>query len=99
MNIPIVENPNLKNPNPPAEVDPKNPPGWWNIANVRGTREGVLKTIAAARDIPDHWKTALSADIQAVGPEFNFFYVDAHCHVQGGKHNYHVTIESDKASL
>ena len=76
----------------------KNPTeGWWYIANLRGPLKAVIEAVEAA-PIPNHWKEAIKADIQAITqktPAANFFFVDAHYFIANGKADVHITIEPD----
>lgn len=68
---------------PPAisgsKPQPK-PAGWWSLPGheFEGTREGVLKAIAARADVPDNWKRNAAEEIAALGDEYNFITVHAH---------------------
>jgi hypothetical protein len=65
--------------------------GWWKLAGLQGTREGVRKAITAA-NIPEHWKAALLVDVNLLPANCNFAAVDAHYHLVGGKRSLHVTV-------
>jgi hypothetical protein len=63
---------------------------------MSGSREGVAKAIQAAKDIPDHAKAFLLAEIALVPAEFNHVRVDAHFHVEKGVRNGSYTLVPSK---
>ena len=65
--------------------------GWWNLSNVAGTREGVLKAIAASK-APPRWQAALKAEIESLDAKFNFVKLDAHFHTHHGHSSLQMTI-------
>lgn len=53
--------------------------GWWSLENINGTRDGVLKMIAASA-LPDFWKAAIKSEIDSQPAEFNYVKVNGHFH-------------------
>ena len=104
MDIPIVSNPNIP---APAKViaakseapKPATPPGWWAIRKLTGTLAGVTRAVDAAA-IPDHWKTAIKADLalRCVG-DYNAVTVDTHFYVEKGNATLHYTATPSKLTL
>lgn len=80
--------------NPPAQVVHKVqaplPEGWFNFQS-QGMRAAVVKKIQTST-LPDWWKAALIADIQALDATMNFVSVHAHRHLAKGKYVGHFTI-------
>jgi hypothetical protein len=78
-------------------------PGWWDLKNVSGSVEGVIRAIEANANVPAHGKAFLVAAIRAActgGPEpFNFVYVDAHHHLVNGQVSFSLSIVPDKKLL
>ena len=80
-----------------AEMHPKEgiaapekiPAHWWSIVG-KCTREGALKKIAACTNCPSHWRLALTAEIDALAPEFNSITLHCHYHEQHGHATYHI---------
>lgn len=94
MEIPLTPAPpEMKSPVAPATAPAESttPPGWWNLADLIGSREGVLGAVTAS-NIPDRWKAVLQAEIGALNPKFNHIELDAHFHQVAGKSNLHLTI-------
>jgi hypothetical protein len=75
------------------------PDGWWNLSDFSGTLPGLLSFIDAAKDIPDHWKIAIKADAQAASAAgSNFFYLDAHYHIDRNR-TLHYSLQPTTAKL
>lgn len=93
MDIPLTPAPEgIKNPTPAtAKPESKTPPGWWSLRDLIGSRDGVLRAVAAS-DIPDRWKAVLAAEIGALDATFNHIELDAHFHFEKGRSNLHLTI-------
>lgn len=66
------------------------PAGWWSLPGhtYDGSREGVLKAISEATDVPARWKEHIAAEIAELGDEYNHVTVNAHVclHQDGKKH-------------
>lgn len=57
------------------------PPGWWSLPGHEfdGSRDGVLKAVAAADFVPEKWRKRIAEDINELKPQFN--HVTVNCHV------------------
>lgn len=76
------------------------PAGWWDLRDLSGTLEGVSRAVAAAPEVPGHWKAAILEELKArCGTEFNFVWLDAHCHVEKGNAVLHVHVTPEKKLL
>lgn len=102
MDIPIVQNPTVplpakviaKRQKEKAEEPSGN--GWWSLTNLSGSLEKV-KAAVDASTIPDYWKAAIKADLDArCGADFNFVYLDAHYFTEKGNASLHYTATPDK---
>jgi hypothetical protein len=79
------------------QVKPAKPVGWWNLTDLSGSLEGVCRAIDANAEAPEHWKTAIKADLALrVAAGFNCVYLDAHFFVQNGKAVLHYDAEPVK---
>lgn len=60
------------------------PEGWWSLPGHQfdGSRAGVLQAVQDDAGVPDCWKEALTARINAIPAEFNQVKIDAHACVQ-----------------
>lgn len=84
-------------PKPVTNPTPNTPAGWWQLPGdkFRGSVAGVIAAIEATSAVPDHWKTAICAEIRKVcGSEFNTVRLDAAFHT--GPANLHLTIVPSK---
>jgi hypothetical protein len=71
---------------------PVRPAGWWALPAFAGTRDAVVKTIAAS-NIPDYWKAALTSRLAALDANYNFIKLDAHYVIGAdGRENLHLTL-------
>lgn len=70
--------------------------GWWSLKNLEGSRDGVTQAIADSRDVPEHWKTCLTATIASIPEEFNAVRLDAHCTEHDGLMNLNLTLRRRK---
>lgn len=98
----ITENSAIKaTTEPGAEPSkPTTPEGWWNLTRLDGSIPRVLLEIDSRPDVPDHWKAAIKADIEARCAEgFNFVYLDAHYHIEKGNGILHYNATADKKLL
>ena len=75
------------------------PPGWWSLRGVHGSLTGVLRAIAES-SIPEDAKVYLTSRVkERCAGDLNFVALDAHFHVEGGKENFHYTVECSKKLL
>lgn len=56
-----------------------NPQADWNLRSIKGPRKEVIEQIQGALFVPDQWKTALIASIDAMPADVQGVVVDAHC--------------------
>ena len=77
------------------KAKPADKSGWWNLPRLRGSPAAVCAAVDAAPGVPDFRKAALKAAVMAACSTANFVYLDAHFHIEGGKSNYHETVEAD----
>jgi hypothetical protein len=66
--------------------------GWWNLARLSGSRAGVLAAVAAAPDVPAHWRECIRAAIAQVPAEFNGVQLDAHATEHQGLVNVNLSL-------
>lgn len=78
---------------------PKQKPAGWFSFSEKGMRASVVNLVNASTDIPAHWKNAIAGDIATYDAKYNFFTVDCHRHVQGGKGSVHYTVNAIAAAI
>lgn len=62
------------------------------LAPAIGTREEVKAALTAAKDLPEHWRVALLAELAALPATVHALKLDACSLTSGGKTNYHITL-------
>ncbi len=90
-------------PPTPPDAEPGNvslPPGWWNLRDLSGSLDGVIRALEQNKEIPSHWRTAIIEDLKLrCADGFNFVYLDAHFHVEKGNAVLHYHAVPDKKLL
>ena len=71
----------------------------WGIPLVLGSIEGVSEAVRKLDTIPDHWKTAILAELAGIKAPFNFVRLDAHCFYHDGQTVLHFHLVPSKATL
>lgn len=77
-------------PEPLPQAD--TPDGWWRMAGLSGTRDGVTKAVQAS-NAPDYWKSAIVAQIGVIPEVFNMIKLDAHFTLDSGVSQLILTIK------
>lgn len=82
-----------------VEVKPEQPAGWWNLKDIKGTHDAVIRHIEARADIPPHWRASLKAQLKSAPEGMNHVEIDAHFTCHGPHEHYSQHVKHSKVLI